>query len=158
MQDVRIQFLKEQAKLNAAQSKILRKYEKHCKRYANETRKESNSKKTNQWDSRREDTYTARKAIGQEARYTHLARAFAIQKDYLDIEHKTKPNNIPHADKLVSKLVEFGFRVNPSDVELWLEVLPLTPRPGPWYPAHSTNSLTLANVLTQPIPTKSTPY
>lgn len=120
--DIRIQFLKAQSKLTTEQSKILRRYEKHCQRHGAMMRGFSNSKEENLWDRRREDAYKFRKETGQESRYIGLARAYALQKDYLTVEQKTKPNNQPRLNRVYEKLVEFGFEnVNPVDLELWLE-------------------------------------
>lgn len=119
--DIRIAFLKEQGKLTAAQSRILRRYEKHCQRHGALMRGYSNSKEENLWDRRREEGYKERKLIGQESRYLGLASAFAKGKDYTKVEKWTRPNNQPKTGKVYEKLLEFGFTVDPVDVQLWLE-------------------------------------
>lgn len=120
--DIRISFLKAQTKLTAEQSKILRKYEKHCQRHATATRGFSNSKSENHWDRRREDAYVERKRIGQEARYIGLAAAYAKGRVYSDVEQWTRPNNQPNTGMVFEKLNEFGFKVDPVHVQNWLEI------------------------------------
>lgn len=119
--DIRLQMLKAERKLNAEQSKILRKYEKHCQRHNALQRGYSNSLKRTQWDSRREDAHALRKAIGKDARYMQLARGFVLDKDYRQIENTTRPTNEPKIQEIYTKLIEFGFDVNPVDITFWLE-------------------------------------
>jgi hypothetical protein len=119
--DLRIQFLKAESKLTTEQARILRRYEKHCQRHSTLMRGFSNSKEENLWDRRREDSYTMRKQIGRESRYLGLAKAYVMKKDYLIVENKTKPNNAPKLSEVYTKLIDFGFEVDPVDVQLWLE-------------------------------------
>ena len=119
--DIRINFLRAQTKLTAEQSRILRRYEKHCQRHGAMIRGFSNAKEENLWDRRREDAYTERKRVGQESRYLGLASAYARGKDYSVVEKWTRPNNAPSTGKVYEKLIEFGFNVDPVELQLWLE-------------------------------------
>jgi hypothetical protein len=118
--DVRIALLKSKLKHTAEQIRILRRYEKSIKSVAQYYR-ESQSSKCLDYDAEREETYLARKELGQIARYEGLAKAFALKKDYARIETKTRDNNKPKLLKILTQLDQWGFDPDVDQVKLWLE-------------------------------------
>lgn len=117
MKNVIQQLMKSEYKSTAEQIKILRKFEKHCKKQANKKRKDNTY---NTWDRNREDTYKSRQHLSKKARYSGLARQFLKGTPYGFVENSNRVNNEAREAEISRVLYEWGINHDVLDLVIWV--------------------------------------
>lgn len=108
--------LKLQAAYGEQASRILRNYEKKCKKKAKNT-----TQNYPLHAIRRENAYQERMSLRKYNRATHLARAFLKGTPYKTVEQSVRDNNQPDPVEVFDKLYMAGSDAGLGFVKEWLD-------------------------------------